>query len=176
MLKKLLLASSCLFSLCISAKAQTLSLDNLLVISNEGVSSANSILIAKGWIFKGEQNHALSDAECNFPELQWAFEPSDYNPDKASGYVTLFKSNSCATYVMYQTFEKADFDKIKATITKYGMKHSDTQVIKDLSGSRSGIRDTYEGINYVVEQIVSSSTGQNGHLINEYYFTVHRKS
>jgi hypothetical protein len=176
MLKKILLVSSFLLSLCISAKAQALSLDKLLVISNEGVSSANNILIAKGWIFKGEQNHVLSDAECNFPELQWAFAPSDYNPDKASGYVTLFKSDSCAIHVMYQTFEKADFDKIKATITKYGIKHSDTQVIKDLSGSRSGVRDTYEGKNYVVEQIVSSSTGENGNLINEYYFTIHQKS
>ena len=145
-------------------------------MSNDGISGANDLLIAKGWLFKGEQHHSLSDVACNFPELQWAFAPSESDPDKASAYVTLFKTNDCVTYVMYQTFDKADYDGIRASIARYEMKHSDSKVVKDLSASRSGIRDTYEGANYVVEQIVSSSTESSGRLANEYYFTVHGKS
>jgi antitoxin component YwqK of YwqJK toxin-antitoxin module len=108
----------------LSAKAQNLSLLELLQLSNKpDWESVNTYLVTKGWEY---YNSKEGDNE-NYNTVTWSYEKSYYN-DKAQGWFELYTYTGFPNKVSYQFHNKITYNTIKNTLATNGFKYIDTDI------------------------------------------------
>ena len=112
------------FLFVLSAKAQTLTILELMQLSNKpDWESVNTYLVAKGWEY---YNSKEGDNE-NYNTVTWSYEKSYYN-DKAQGWFELYTYTGFPNKVSYQFHNKTTYNTIKNTLATNGFKYIDTDI------------------------------------------------
>ena len=112
------------FLFVLSAKAQTLTVLELLQLSNKpDWESVNSYLVAKGWEYYDSKE---GDNE-SYNTVTWSYEKSYYN-DKAQGWFQLYTYTGFPNKVSYQFLNKTTYNTIKNTLASNGFKYIDSDI------------------------------------------------
>lgn len=173
MLKRILTITCLLITLTAGClNAQSLSLDNLLAMQQGGPGAINRILLPRGWVFTGHDDNIVS--RCDFQSVSWAYSLSSQS-DKAAAFLNLVKDRECQYAIGYQTGRLETYNAIMATIARYGMVQTDSDVETSAAGE-SSVVEYYTGKNYTVKVSVSSGENDMGELRNSYVFAVFLKS
>ncbi|WP_045688158.1 hypothetical protein [Hymenobacter sp. AT01-02] len=174
MLKRVLSITAVLLTLAtVTSYAQAaLTLDNLLAMQQGGPGAINRILLPREWVFKGHDEDITS--RCEFQSVTWAYALSNQS-DRAVAFVNLVKDKNCEYAIGYQTARLETYKGIMATISRYGMVQTDSDVETSDDGE-SSVVEYYTGKNYIVKVSISSGENDLGQLHNSYVFVVLRKS
>jgi hypothetical protein len=146
----LLIIVFCIIS-AVKSSAQYVSLEDIIAIHNSSYDKINGLLLPKGWMFQAKRLAHDSLGTCLPNEVVWAFEPNDY-ADRAHSYVVLAESDNCGKKVTYQTLDITNYNKIRASIIKYKMTLTRSDV-GELDG-KSYISSTFVGARYQLDLVV----------------------
>ncbi len=113
-----------LSQILLSAKAQTLSILELLQLSNKhDWESVNNFLVNKGW----EYYNSKEGDDVSYNTVTWSYEKSAYN-DKAQCWFELYTYTGFPNKVTYQFHDQITYNKIKNSLSTNGFKYIDTDI------------------------------------------------
>ena len=123
-MKRNFLLSFFLFLIVLFTKAQTISVIELLQLSNKpNWEAVNTYLVGKGWEY---YNSKAGDDE-NYNTVTWAYEKNNYN-EKAQGWFYLYTFTGFPNKVAYSFRSKQTYNTIKNTLSTNGFKYIDTDI------------------------------------------------
>lgn len=157
-----------------SVNAQDISLSNLIAIRDGSVETANSILLGKGWLFKGLEENIYSQNGCEYKQTVWDFEPNN-SSDAAKGFINLYTNSNCQAFVGYVIFNLTSYQKIRQAVEKYGMHLVNSRTERDNDNGSPYTESTFAGAKYkVVIQVVNNSESREG-TKNMYQIYIYKK-
>lgn len=144
------------------AKAQYVSLNELITLRGKDFDFINDYLLAKGWRF----TEADEETQEDYAVMSWGYQVNQYS-SAATSFINLRSAEGYQPNITYQTVNKNYYSLYKKQISAYNMQKITTKI------EDGEVITIYAGENYLVK--ISVSTDKLN-AIPVYRFNVRRKT
>lgn len=128
-----------LFVLTHQAKAQYVSLNELMTLREKDSDFVNDYLLARGWRF----TEATDETQDEYAVVSWGYRVNQYNA--AASFINLRSGAGYPPNITYQTINKYYYSLYKKQIYEYNMQKISTEV------EDGEVVTIYAGENYIVK-------------------------